>query len=256
VGLPLLLAALWAGGLPYLGVIAVLALVAYGEAARLLSVPAGAGPLAAGLVGVAGWIVTVGQGRSDLVPAFLAAYLLLLLVRQVIRYPAVSSAETASVFLGGAYAGLTFAHFAALRALPEGLLLSLFVFVLTWTFDIMAYFVGIAWGRHKLAPALSPGKSWEGAAGGTIATLLVAAVGWPAPLTSLAVRLAAGLLVVVAGQLGDLAESSLKRFCGAKDSGGLLPGHGGLLDRFDSLMFTVTAAYYLFAWTLPRVAGV
>jgi len=256
VGLPLLLAALWAGGTPYLAVIAIVSAVAYAEAARLLSVPGGVEPLVVGLVGVAGWVLTVGQGRLTATPAFLAAYLLLLLVRQMLRHPAVSTVETAAVLLGSAYVGITFAHFAALRALADGFILSLFVFALTWAFDITAYFVGIAWGRHKLAPALSPGKSWEGAAGGTIAAMAVAAAGWPAPLASLGVRAAAGLLVVVAGQLGDLAESSIKRFGGAKDSGGLLPGHGGLLDRFDSLMFNVTVVYYLFLWTLPRVPGV
>lgn len=255
LGLPLLLAALWAGGRVYLVVVGVLAAGAYLEAARLLSVKGGREAAAAGLAGVAGWILTGGLGRFDQAAAFLALYLLLLLVRQVIRYPSVSAVETSGIFLGAAYAGFTFAHFAALRGLPHGLLLTLFIFVLTWAFDITAYFVGVAWGRHKMVPALSPGKSWEGAVGGSVATLAVAAVSWPAPLGSPALRLAAGLLVIVAGQFGDLAESSLKRFRGSKDSGGLLPGHGGLLDRFDSLLFTVTAAYYFFVWALPRVAG-
>ncbi|MDP2872742.1 MAG: phosphatidate cytidylyltransferase [Bacillota bacterium] len=254
-GLPLLLAALWAGGGVYLAVVAALSAAAFAEAARLLTPAPSRESLTLGLTGVAGWILTVGRGRPAEAAVFVSLYLLVLMSRQVLRHPGVRADETAAVFFGSSYAGLTFAHFAAMRRLPDGLLLTLFVFVLTWAFDITAYFVGVAWGRHKMVPNLSPGKSWEGAAGGALATMAVAAAPWSLPIAPW-VRLCSGLLVIVAGQFGDLAESSLKRFRGLKDSGGILPGHGGLLDRFDSLMFAVPAAYYLFLWTVPRATGV
>ncbi|MGR2738264.1 phosphatidate cytidylyltransferase [Billgrantia sp. Q4P2] len=122
----------------------------------------------------------------------------------------------------------------------------LYVLLLVWGADIGAYFCGRAWGRRKLAPAVSPGKSWEGVAGGVVVTLLLALLF--AVWQRLGVAGGLGLVVVTAAValvsvLGDLFESMLKRFRGIKDSSNLLPGHGGVLDRIDSL----TAAVPLFA---------
>ncbi|MFQ3786627.1 phosphatidate cytidylyltransferase [Halomonas sp. A29] len=122
----------------------------------------------------------------------------------------------------------------------------LYVLLLVWGADIGAYFSGRAWGRRKLAPAVSPGKSWEGVAGGAVVTLLLALLF--AVWQGLGVAGGLGLVIVTAvvtlvSVLGDLFESMLKRFRGIKDSSNLLPGHGGVLDRIDSL----TAAVPLFA---------
>ena len=111
-------------------------------------------------------------------------------------------------------------------------------FVLLWVNDTGAYLVGRQWGRRRIAPSISPGKSWEGWAGGTVMTLLVgyavlgAADGWGG--LSAQAWLGLGALVSVFGPAGDLLESALKRKAGIKDSGSVLPGHGGILDRFDS----------------------
>lgn len=106
-----------------------------------------------------------------------------------------------------------------------------------WATDTLAFYVGHALGRHKLAPSLSPAKTVEGACGGLVGGLLVGAifgqVFWSSPLLGLPVGLAAGVL----GQVGDLLESALKREVGVKDFGGIIPGHGGVMDRFDSLIF-------------------
>ncbi|MEQ6918562.1 phosphatidate cytidylyltransferase [Halomonas aquatica] len=122
----------------------------------------------------------------------------------------------------------------------------LFVLLLVWGADIGAYFVGRALGRHKLAPSVSPGKTWEGVAGGLAVTAVLAVVfaTWlELGLAGGLALLAATLVVTLASVLGDLLESMLKRHRGIKDSSRLLPGHGGVLDRVDSL----TAAVPLFA---------
>ena len=118
------------------------------------------------------------------------------------------------------------------------------VFAIVWTGDITAYFVGKKYGKHKIAPAISPGKSWEGLAGAVIASALMgAALGHVAPLPHAIL----GALFAVLGLAGDLFESSLKRHAGVKDSGTIIPGHGGLFDRVDALLpcaiFAAVALY-------------
>ena len=111
---------------------------------------------------------------------------------------------------------------------------------LIWASDIGAYAAGKAFGKHKLAPSISPGKTWEGWAGGFLLTLAVGwALQWLLPELPLAHRLVAAGVVAVFAPLGDLAESMLKRSVGVKDSGSILPGHGGLLDRFDAFLLVL-----------------
>lgn len=117
--------------------------------------------------------------------------------------------------------------------------------LLTAASDIFAYAVGYRFGRHKLAPAVSPGKTWEGVAGGVVGAVLVAVVAGPLVIDRLDFGLAAalGVLVAVVGIVGDLAESAIKRSLGVKDLGRLLPGHGGMMDRVDAMLFTLPAAH-------------
>jgi phosphatidate cytidylyltransferase len=130
--------------------------------------------------------------------------------------------------------------------------------MLAWVGDTCAYFGGRAWGRHKLIPAVSPAKTVEGAIAGVVGTVLIGAVyGWlifgawlHIPVSPLAGAVG-GLIIAPAAQIGDLAESLLKREAGVKDSGHLLPGHGGILDRFDSLFFAIPAAYFYLVMLLP-----
>lgn len=139
-------------------------------------------------------------------------------------------------------------------------LLPLAIFVFLWTNDTGAYLSGSLFGRHKLFPRVSPGKSWEGSIGGGILVIAVAAfVGYlentlqgasPSPM-SLPAWMGLGLVVVLFGTWGDLVESLLKRTLGIKDSGNILPGHGGMLDRFDSSLMALPAAVvYLYTLSL------
>lgn len=130
----------------------------------------------------------------------------------------------------------------------EGPAILLFVLVITWVGDTAAYFVGRAIGKHKLAPILSPNKSWEGSIASILGALLVAVVfaKWlTVPLPHL---LAMAVVGNVAGQAGDLLESAYKRSAGVKDSGSLLPGHGGVLDRIDALILAIPVVWYYWIW--------
>ena len=151
----------------------------------------------------------------------------------------------------------------AFRAAPEGIMyvytLPLSVFVFLWVNDTGAYCCGSLFGKHKLFPRVSPGKSWEGSIGGGVFVLVAAALVWYLTDTydmnptgmCMWEWMGLGLTVVVFGTWGDLVESLFKRTLGIKDSGNILPGHGGMLDRFDSSLLAIPAAVvYLFTITL------
>lgn len=146
--------------------------------------------------------------------------------------------------LGVCYCGWLLGHAIWLRGLPAGRSLTLLALGVTWCGETAAYFVGRAWGRRRLAPTVSPAKTVEGAVAQVVASLGAAAVAAPAMALPLGHALAIGALLGVVGQVGDLAESFLKRSAATKDAGGVIPGHGGILDRLDSLLFNVPALYY------------
>lgn len=149
--------------------------------------------------------------------------------------------------------GVLPAFLVLLRARPEGAVLILLLLSVTWAGDSGAFFIGTWLGRHRLAPRISPAKTVEGAIGGMCAALCAAALFAPyvATLQGVGACVLLGALVNVMNQLGDLFESLLKRSCGVKDSGSLLPGHGGMLDRVDSLLFAAPLAFMLVIWMQP-----
>jgi phosphatidate cytidylyltransferase len=184
------------------------------------------------------------------------------LVVEVVDYREHGALPSWGLSLAGAlYLGWLFGHFVLLRALETPLRESVFsslhiasgtawiflIMAITWLQDSAAYFVGRWSGRHKMAPLLSPKKSWEGAAGGLAGSLIAALI--CVPLLGLPITLVQGALLglvgAVVGPLGDLAESLIKRQVGLKDAGNLIPGHGGILDRADSLLFNGAILYYL-----------
>ena len=159
------------------------------------------------------------------------------------------------------YVGWLLSHLVAIRGLDDGrnwVFLALFT---TFAADTTAFFAGRAFGRHLLAPRISPGKTWEGAIAGVFGAILVSlfftlpelfAVSNPLYLQQLACwqAILLGLLVSIFGQLGDLVESLFKRNMGVKDSSQLIPGHGGVLDRMDSVIFTCIVVYYYVIWVI------
>jgi phosphatidate cytidylyltransferase len=168
----------------------------------------------------------------------------------------VLASATSSIFCL-IYTGLTLIAIPFLRSSEDGKSALIFLFCAVWCGDIAALYIGRAWGRRKLAPGLSPNKTWEGAAGSVLGSLLVTVL-----LLILSVQLGKrelhflafdgsvgywllmAVLVNIAAQVGDLAESALKRSAGVKDSGTMLPGHGGILDRIDALLLAAPIFWY------------
>jgi phosphatidate cytidylyltransferase len=149
------------------------------------------------------------------------------------------------------YVGWTMSHFILLRELESGLNWVLLVVLTTMATDTFAFIAGRAFGRHRLIPSISPGKTWEGSVGGIIgAVIAIVLIAYFTGLDSFGYGWLIGLgcLIGIVAQLGDLSESLLKRNVNAKDASKLIPGHGGVLDRLDSLIFAVVLTYYYVIW--------
>lgn len=232
------------GGFPwlFLGVIAAIAGVSYFEYASMLKLGL---PLT--VIGLAAGFLLLE------LPPQLTFLPLVLLACAALALPLDSGADAAAfhrssaMFLGVLYIFGAF-RLIHLLGLRDRYLL-LFALAINWVGDSAAYYFGRAFGKHKMAPRISPGKSWEGA----LASVLVSTVFFVlvAPRFAGLSRGEAALIAVVGnavGQIGDLAESALKRSVGVKDSGATLPGHGGMLDRVDSALFTLPVTYALLTW--------
>ncbi|WP_308909658.1 phosphatidate cytidylyltransferase [Pseudokordiimonas caeni] len=155
---------------------------------------------------------------------------------------------------GIGYVGAPIFALDLIRKLPEGFLTVIFVFLLVWATDVGGYFFGKGIGGPKLAPVISPKKTWAGLLGGmllagAVGAAIAAITAWHSPMEL--GLLAAGLAVVA--QIGDLFESAVKRRFGAKDSGNLIPGHGGILDRVDGIVFAAPAAALYFHWAASGI---
>lgn len=186
-----------------------------------------------------------------LVPALLV-YTMLVQLRRGRADRALANAG--ATLLGALYVGYLFSYLVRLRALPFGAahaagpLPALLVVCVVWSSDSAAYFVGLAWGRRKLLPTISPRKSLEGAAGGIAAGTVAGAAFAVIFGLPLAVGAVVGVVCALAAACGDLWESAIKREVGVKDAGFVLPGHGGILDRFDGLLLAAVAGYAVMTW--------
>ena len=196
--------------------------------------------------------------RFDMVPSMLTLTIMasFLIVLFKGRQPYIVNVATTA--LGALYCGWLPCHLLLIRqigmnrigafqfALSDGLYLLMFVFLAVAVTDIGAYYFGINFGKRKLAEVISPKKTVEGAIGGAVCAVAVSYFGvFYAPL-SLCQALIGGFIITLSAQLGDLSESLIKRDAGVKDSSDILPGHGGILDRFDGYIFALPVAYYFF----------
>jgi phosphatidate cytidylyltransferase len=248
VGLPVVLALVWGGGWWLFALVtaaAVLSLHEYWLMTRSLR------PLAAaGYAGAALALVGAELGGVDwMLAGFLATLPLSFLLKGIAGTKTTTTVSVGATVLGAAWIGLGLGFLLLLRGIPaHGVLVSYTVLLAVWANDTLAYVVGRTLGRHKLAPVVSPGKTWEGFAGGTLGSVAVAFFAmYDQGFLEIWQSVVLGVVIAVASPLGDLFESSLKRDLQVKDTGRVLGGHGGVLDRIDALLFAGTAAYFLLA---------
>jgi phosphatidate cytidylyltransferase len=258
VGIPIIVAVILIGGVLYTGVAAVILAMAAVELVSVLSLreddhplwpPAPAGIVAA----VAAALIAIGAdtGFDEWTAAVVAGIGLAFLV-SLIREPEHGAGDWRAVVAAIFYVGFLGSYLILLRDLPDGTEWVFLAVLATWSADTFAYFTGKLIGRTKMAPRISPGKTWEGTAGGIIGGLLTVIVldlilGLPMSTGEAALL---GLLLPPVAVLADLGESMLKRGAGVKDTSELIPGHGGFLDRLDSILFTIPLVYYFAIWVV------
>ena len=184
---------------------------------------------------------------------FVSLFLLILLMYSVLFHNKTNAEEAMLGFFGFFYVMFLLSHIFLIRSYTYGIAFVWLAFITAWGCDTGAYFTGVTIGKHKLIPTLSPKKTVEGAVGGVItATVLALLYGWliqaTFPLQDVNVFLLCGLTGIfgsILSQIGDLAASAMKRYTGIIDFGKLIPGHGGILDRFDSVLLTAPVVYYI-----------
>ncbi len=251
---------LWWGEIPFMVGIALIAVIGLWELYSTFS-RHGHKPamlLSMGVGGALPVIAFFARESGDLAPLALtlALYLPVLFAWCIFRRGSESPTTDISVsLLGVVMTGFCLAHFVLMLGLDPDIpwTVPFTVIVMVWISDAVAYLAGSALGRHKMAPRISPGKSWEGFIAGTAAVFIAAYVlhltvnrAW----LSLAVAMELAAIVCVCAPLGDLSESTVKRELGIKDMSSLIPGHGGIMDRFDSMFFTAAVSYYFLRYLI------
>lgn len=260
VGIPLaFILILYPGGVPFAAAMCVVTVLGvlefYGGVRKV-----GARPVEwAGVAASALFVVsmrTFQHGKIGAVlPALLTGLIVVSLMVELIRKKRSPVVNVGATVFGAVYVGWLLSHVVVLRSLPgsldiwgqhvqAGAAFVLYIFLCTWASDSGAYFVGRSYGRTKYAPKLSPNKTVEGSIAAVVCTVLASAIfGWVIHLPY-GHALTLGIIFGIVAQIGDLSESAIKRELGIKDFGVIVPGHGGVLDRFDSMLFTGPAAYY------------
>ena len=247
---------LYFGGIVTCGLMALVSLVGNMELLRVYGVNKKTPGIVCYLATVL-YYIAIYLDRMDIIVPMMVVYLLVMLAVYVLTFPTYSDKQIMAAFMDFFYVSVMLSFVYLIRNMEHGLVLVLLIFVSSWINDTCAYFVGRALGKHKMAPVLSPKKSIEGLIGGIVGAGVFGAVFGIlfdkyvdamnyAPLL-FAVVGAVGALPAV---IGDLAASAIKRNNDIKDYGKLIPGHGGILDRFDSIIFTAHIIYYLLVYLL------
>ena len=255
--------AILAGGTVVLVLLGILALIGVYElykAEKMEKSPAAF----VGYPAVLGYYVMLYLGLTEYMLLFMVAFLILLFLVMIVTYPKVHSREIMMGFFGVGYVAFLLSYVYQARILENGMYIVWLMLISAFGYDTFAYCVGLLTaktiGNHKMTPKLSPKKSFEGLAGGLIGAGILGFVyatlfGEHLPQVPNA-AIFYGIVCAIGGgvaQVGDLAASAIKRQYDIKDFGKLIPGHGGVLDRFDSLMFTAPVIYYLVTLVLPKL---
>lgn len=245
-----LIATVGYGGNLLFGVLALISLIGLGELYKVADVQ----KKALGVTGYLGAIVYYGiliTGNIEWMTMFTICFLILVMAVYVFAFPKYRSEQVMLVFFGLFYVAVMLSYVYQTRMLPDGGVAVWLIFLSSWGCDTCAYCVGMLIGKHKMAPRLSPKKSVEGGIGGILGAALLGGLfalamnqwgGADVSPVFYAVICGAGGII---SQIGDLAASAIKRNHDIKDYGKLIPGHGGILDRFDSVIFTAPVIYYL-----------
>lgn len=265
IGIPLSFLVVIKGGSVFVGAVSILLLCAWHEWCGICRAAGMTLPYFFGALSLLFMLACAWLGNGGELYAIASLSLLACLGLAVLKSEKYKVQDAAFAWLGLGYVGIGFSHLVLLRfltgtvnleisgvQLSSGAIYLICAFLGIWASDTMAFFVGKQIGRHKLCVKISPGKTWEGFIGGAVSCVaLLAYLGklWLGLTFGQAALL--GLLIALAAPLGDLAESVMKRFAGVKDSGAVFPGHGGILDRFDSVLFAVPVVYYY----LQAIAG-
>ncbi|MGI6118159.1 MAG: phosphatidate cytidylyltransferase [Bilifractor sp.] len=199
----------------------------------------------AGYIGIVLYYIALRVGWLDLTVLSLVAALVILMFVYVFSFPRYRSEQVMACFFTLVYVAVMLSYIYQTRVMPGGKFHVWLIFICAWGCDTCAYCVGRLFGKHKMAPTLSPKKSTEGAVGGVVGAVILGilySLLTDGPLIGYAVISGIGALI---SMVGDLAASAIKRNVGIKDYGTLIPGHGGIMDRFDSVIFTAPVIYFL-----------
>ena len=250
----LTIAAIWVGHPILLGVVCIVSLIGQFELYRVLK-------LEKSVLGIAGYIATIGYellllyNKENYMQVFVFSVMLVFMAIYVILYPKYTFKDIAMAFVGVVYVTMMLSSLYQTRCMDGGIYLVWIVFISAWGSDTCAYCVGKLFGKHKLPSKLSPKKTIEGCTGGVIGAMIIAAIyayifkdNLEMHGCSIALFTIVGGLGAICSQIGDLAASAIKRNYQVKDYGTLIPGHGGIMDRFDSILFTAPLAFIFFTF--------
>ncbi len=250
LGIPIMLGAVFLGGPWYALLLLIVVNLGIFEYCTMLRSSGYRVPLIASFAGVTLFLAVIYFELYDFIYPLVMVLFTALFVISLFNTERNSITGAAISFWGIVYLGGLSGYLLSLRMMPEGALYTYMLLAGVWLHDSVAYFIGTKWGLHKFSPSISPKKSVEGSVAGIMAAALLffsAVILLPDIMPfSPGIGLLFGLGIAVFAQLGDLLESALKRQLEVKDSGSLIPGHGGILDRFDSLLLTAPFVYYFF----------
>jgi phosphatidate cytidylyltransferase len=249
IGIPLLLSILYLGAYYWWGFFILLGIIALFEYYSMMSVKGYSPQYIPGYLLLL-IIMLQAADTSYLLPALLLI-MLLMAIFLILGYPGLNISDIALSFYGAFYLGFFISFAFRIYYLDDRFWIMVLAFLLTWASDTGGYFAGRFWGHKTLAPELSPKKTREGAVGAVLLSMMVSALFFSIieiTSTNFAYVLILGLSASIMAQIGDLMISAMKRYFGVKDSGKIIPGHGGVLDRFDSFLMVLPLVYYFFLY--------